>query len=320
MERRQLGLSGMEVSRLTLGAMTFGSRMPPISTVDSALAETMLGLAIDSGVNVIDTADAYSDGESEEILAPLISRHRDQLLVATKLGFSGDADRPLSRENVTGSVEKSLRRLGTDRIDILYLHRPDRSTSMDETLDALDQLVSRGLVRTFGVSNWTAGETGYAVGWQRARGGAELTSVQVYWSLIGRDVEHEIVPICERLDLGILVWSPLAAGYLAGRANGRRSTWAFPPVDEAVGKQTLGLLVDIGAQVGATPAQVAIAWLLNRQEVTSVIVGASTLPQLEQNLAAANVALDQSHLDALTSAGAVPLTYPRWWDAAMGVS
>jgi aryl-alcohol dehydrogenase-like predicted oxidoreductase len=300
--------------------MTFGTRMPPISTVDRAAAEMMLERAVDAGVNLIDTADAYSGGESEEILAPFLSRHRDQIVVATKLGWTGDQVRPLSRENVIVSVERSLRRMQTDCIDILYTHRPDRLTPMDETLDAIDELVSRGLLRTFGVSNWSAGETGYAVGRQRARSAAEPASVQVYWSLVGRDVEHEIVPICQRLGVGVVVWSPLAAGYLTGRTDGRRSRLEFPPVDEEIGRRVLRVLGDIASQVGAAPAQVALAWLLHRSEVSSVIVGASTLPQLEENLAAADLILDEGRLDALTVASAVPLTYPRWWDAAMGVS
>ena len=196
MERRTLGTSGLEVSRLSLGAMTFGSQMPPISNTDGAAAEPLLERAVDAGINLVDTADAYSRGESEEILAPLLARHRDRLLLATKLGWGRQHQRPLSRENVTGSVEDSLRRLGTDRIDVLYLHRPDRSTPIEETFDALDNLVERGLVRTVGVSNWTAGETAYTVGRQRALGRAEPTSVQVYWSLVGREVEQEIVPAC----------------------------------------------------------------------------------------------------------------------------
>ncbi len=320
MERRELGVSGLKVSRLSLGAMTFGSRMPPISTVDAVAAEAMLERAIDAGVNLVDTADAYSGGESEEILAPLLARHRDDLMVATKLGMAGGHDRPLSADNVTASVERSLRRLATDRIDVLYLHRPDRSTPVEETFDALDALVSRGLVRTVGVSNWTAGETGYAVGRQRALGLAEPSSVQVYWSLVGRDVEQEIVPTCRRLGVGVVVWSPLAGGYLAGRRDGRRTGWAFPPVDATVGPQVLTVLRRVAAELDVTPARVALAWLLRRPEVTSVIVGASTPAQREDNLAAATLELDDTHVAALSAAGAVPPIYPGWWDDAMGVS
>jgi aryl-alcohol dehydrogenase-like predicted oxidoreductase len=300
--------------------MTFGSRMPPISNVDPVAAEAMLERAIELGVNLVDTADAYGGGESEEILAPLLARHRDELLVATKLGMSSGAERPLSRENVKACVEESLGRLGTDRIDVLYLHRPDRSTPIEETFDALDELVSRGLLRSVGVSNWAAGETGYAVGRQHALGRVELTSVQVYWSLVGRDVEQEIVPTCERLGVGVVVWSPLAGGYLAGRGDGRRSVWAFPPVDSVVGERVLSGLRKVAEELEVTPARVAIAWLLARPEVTSVIVGASSLIQLEENLAAATLELDDAHVRALDDASAVPPIYPRWWDTAMGVS
>jgi len=176
-ERRRLGSSGLEVSRLALGAMTFGAGMPPISNVVADRAEAMVERAIDAGVNLVDTADAYSAGESEEILARVLARRRDELLVATKVGFGGTHERPLSREAIRDTVHQSLRRLRTERIDVLFLHRPDRSTPIEETFDALDALVEQGIVRTVGVSNWTAGETGFAVGRQRGTGGAEPTSV-----------------------------------------------------------------------------------------------------------------------------------------------
>jgi aryl-alcohol dehydrogenase-like predicted oxidoreductase len=318
-ERRRLGSSGIEVSRLSLGAMTFGTGMPPISNVDATCAEAMLEQALDAGVNLVDTANAYSAGESEQMLAPLLARHRDELLVATKIGF-GAEDRPLSRTNVITSVEESLRRLGTDRIDVLYLHRPDRATPIEETFDALDELVARGVVRTVGVSNWTAGETGFAVGRQRGIGGAEPTSVQVYWSLVGREVEHEIVPTCRRLGLGVVVWSPLAAGYLTGRADGRRAAWSFPPVDAEIGARVLRTLRRVADELDATPGRVALAWLLQQRDVTSVIVGASSPAQLHDNLAAAALMLDETHLQALDDASRIPPTYTRWWDAAMGIS
>jgi aryl-alcohol dehydrogenase-like predicted oxidoreductase len=300
--------------------MTFGNQMPPISNVDRRAAEAMLEYAIDAGVNLVDTADAYGGGESEEILAPLLARHRDELLISTKVGMGSRQERPLSQENVTASVENSLRRLGTEHIDVLYLHRPDRSTPIDETFDALEMLVSRGLVRTIGVSNWTGGETGYAVGRQRTLGRAQPSSVQVYWSLVGRDVEQEIVPTCQRFGIGVVVWSPLAGGYLAGRSDGRRSAWAFPPIDAVVGQRVVTVLRRVAENLGVTPARVAICWLLSRPEVTSVIVGASSLAQLKDNLAAATLDLGESDLAALSETSAVPSIYPSWWDAAMGVS
>lgn len=319
-KRRPLGTSGIEVSELSLGAMTFGGRMPPISTVDTRTAHAMVERAIAAGVNLVDTADAYGDGESEQILAPLLARHRDELLVSTKIGWGGGHQRPLARESVIADVEASLRRLGIDRIDVLYLHRPDRLTSIDETFDALDELVSRGLVRTLGVSNWTAGETGYALGRQRALGRAEPTSVQAYWSLIGREVEHEIAPLCQRLEVGVVVWSPLAGGYLADRNDGRQSTTGFPPVNRIAGARVLSTLRFIADELDTTPAAVALAWLLRRPEVTSVLVGASSVKQLDANLAAANLEIDDDLAGDLDDVSTIAPIYPRWWDEAMGLA
>jgi aryl-alcohol dehydrogenase-like predicted oxidoreductase len=298
--------------------MTFGNRMAPISKVDAALAEAMLDRALDTGVNLIDTADVYSAGQSEQILAPLLARYRDKLLVATKLGMAG-GNQPMTRKVVMASVEDSLRRLSTDRIDVLYLHRPLRTTEIDETFDALDELVYLGRVRTVGLSNWSAGSTGFIVGRQRARDSVVPMSVQVYWSLVGRDVEQEIVPTCQQLDVGITVWSPLAGGYLTGRQDGRRSTWAFPPVDENVGLRVLRVLRHIADELGVTPARAAIAWLLGKQEIASIIIGASSLDQLNDNLDAVTLVLDADHTQALDDASAVPPIYPRWWEATMGV-
>ena len=320
-ERRVLGSSGLEVSCLALGAMTFGGRMPPISNVEAADAEEIVERALEAGVNFIDTADAYSGGESEEILAPVLARHRDDLVIASKVGMAvRGALAPLSRANVLASVEGSLRRLGTDHLDVLYLHRPDRSTPVGETFDALEELVSRGLVGTVGLSNFTAAESGFALGRQRALGRVEPTSVQIYWSLVGREVEHEIVPMCDRLGLGVVVWSALASGYLAGRSDGRRSAFPFPPVDDARGQEVLRELRGIAAATGATPAQVALAWVLRRRAVTSVIVGVSSLAQLDENLGAATLELDDAQVAALDQVSALAPVYPVWWERAMGVT
>jgi aryl-alcohol dehydrogenase-like predicted oxidoreductase len=292
--------------------------MAPISKVDAALAEAMLDRALDTGVNLVDTADVYSGGQSEEILAPLLARYRDKLLVATKLGMAG-GNHPMTRKMVMACVEDSLRRLSTDRIDVLYLHRPLRTTEINETFDALDELVSLGRVGTVGLSNWSAGSTGFIVGRQRARDCVVPTSVQVYWSLVGRDVEQEIVPTCQLLEVGITVWSPLAGGYLTGRHDGRRSTWAFPPVDENVGARVLTVLRHVADELGVTPARAAIAWLLGKQEIASVIIGASSLDQLNDNLDAVTLLLEADHIQALDDVSAVPPIYPRWWETAMGV-
>lgn len=319
MEYRPLGTSGLDVSRLSLGAMTFGSGMPPISNVDASAAEAMLEQAVEAGVNFVDTADVYSGGESERIVASVLTRHRDRLLVATKVGFM-NGERPLSRPAITASVDGCLERLGIERVDVLYLHRPDRHTPLDETLDAVAALVDAGKVRTYGVSNWTASETAYAIGRQRALTAAEPTSVQVYWSLVGREVEHEIVPMCARLDVGVVVWSPLAAGYLAGRTDGRRSVYAFPPIDEGRGAEVLSVLRRVAAELDSTPATVAIAWLLAQSSAASVIVGASSQAQLDANLTAGSLSLTDGQLRALNEASALAPIYPAWWDAAMGIN
>ncbi len=321
MERRRLGWADLEVSELSLGAMTFGTGMPPISTVDERLARAMAERAVDAGVNLIDTADVYSGGESEEILSAILHAHRDELLVATKAGF-GPADTTpagLSYDNVVACAEASLRRLGTDHIDLFQLHRPDRSVPIEETLRALDDLVERGLVRYFGVSNFTAAEMGFAIGWQRARGRPSIAAAQVYYSLVGRDVEHEIVPLCARERVGLLAWSPLASGYLARREGGRRASFAFPPVDPELGARALDAVGVIADARAVTRAQVAIAWLLTRPAVTSVIIGASTMEQLEDNLGAAELVLGPGERARLDAATAPAPLYPAWWDVAMGV-
>jgi aryl-alcohol dehydrogenase-like predicted oxidoreductase len=322
MRRRTLGWTDLEVSELSLGAMTFGTGMPPISTVDEALARSMAERAVDAGVNLVDTADAYSFGASEEILAGILRAHRDDLLVATKAGFGqpdGDG-KVLSYDNVVASAEASLRRLGIDHIDLFQLHRPDRSTPIEETLRALDDLLDRGLVRCVGVSNFTAAEMAYAIGWQRARRRPPIAAAQMYYSLVGRDVEHEIVPLCTRERVGLLVWSPLAGGYLARREGGRRASFAFPPVDPEIGTRALDAASAIATARGATPARVSIAWLLSRPVVTSVIIGASTLEQLEDNLAAAELTLAPDDLARLDAATAPAPLYPAWWDVAMGIA
>jgi aryl-alcohol dehydrogenase-like predicted oxidoreductase len=324
MEYRTLGASGLQVSKVALGAMTFGSGMPPITTVDEGDAQRMVHRALDAGVNLIDTADVYADGGSEAILGAAIRGRREEVLIATKVGFGSREPGTLSYVNVVAACEASLQRLGVDHIDLYQLHRPDRTTPIDETLAALDDLVTRGLVREIGASNFRAWEVAGAVARQRALGRPGFTAVQIYYSLVGRDVEHEILPQCRTDGVGVLVWSPLAGGFLTGRygaheEGGRRSTFTFPPVDPDLGGRGLAALAEIAAAHDASIAQVALAWVLDRPGVTSVIVGASTLDQLEENLAAAELALEPeetAHLDEVT---APPPIYPEWWDPAMGI-
>jgi aryl-alcohol dehydrogenase-like predicted oxidoreductase len=322
-QTRTLGAAGPSVSVLSFGAMTFGSGMPPITTVDEQDARRMLDRALDAGVNLIDTADVYANGASEEIIGRVLGRRRDDVLIATKMGFASIDAGALSYDNVVAACEASLRRLGTDRIDLYQLHRPDRTTPIEETLGALDDLVTRGLVRDIGTSNFRAWEMAGAVERQRALGRHAFTSAQLYYSLVGRDAEHELLPHCRAAGIGVLVWSPLAGGLLTGRyadgGAGRRTTFSFPPVDGALADRALGALVPIATAHGVSVAQIALAWALAQPGVTSVIVGASSLDQLDDNLAAASVVLAPEELAALDDATAPTPVYPGWWDPAMGI-
>jgi aryl-alcohol dehydrogenase-like predicted oxidoreductase len=326
-QRRRLGASGLEVSVLSLGAMTFGEGMPPVTTVAERDARALIDRALEAGVNLIDTADVYAFGQSEEIVGRCVralGSGRDEVLVATKCGFgSRDAD-ALSYDNVVAACEASLRRLGLDHIDLYQLHRPDRTTPIEETLRALDDLVGRGLVRAIGTSNFRAWETSAAVARQRALGRPAFTAVQLYYSLVAREAEHELVPQCRADDLGVIVWSPLSSGFLTGRyresgADGRRRTFTFPPVDPELGERGLATLATVADGRGASMAQVALAWVLAQPGITSAIVGASSLEQLDDNLAAAEVELTAEELAALDGATALAPIYPAWWDPAMGI-
>jgi len=326
MKRRRLGASGLEVSVLSLGAMTFGSGMPPVTTVDERDARAMVDRALAAGVNLIDTADVYAFGQSEEILGRCVRDlhgRGDDVLVATKCGFGSHDAGALSYDNVIAACEASLARLGLDHIDLYQLHRPDRATPIEETQRALDDLVARGLVRAIGTSNFRAWETSAAVARQRALGRPAFTAAQLYYSLVAREAEHELIPECRADDLGVIVWSPLSSGFLTGRyragGTGRRTTFTFPPVDPELGERALVALATVADGRGVSMAQVALAWVLAQPGITSAIVGASSLEQLDDNLAAADLELTAEELAALDGATALAPIYPAWWDPAMGI-
>jgi len=328
---RPLGDSGIEVSALGFGAMTFSPQRQAIARVDEADAHRMVHRVLDAGVNLIDTADAYDDGRSEEILGRAIAGRRDDVVIATKCGFGAPGRGPggLAHDHVIAACEASLRRLNVDVIDLYQLHRPDRATPIEETLRALDDLVAAGKVRAVGNSNFRAWETAGAVAHQRALERPAFCSVQVYYSLVGRDVEHEILPQCRADGLGVLVYSPLAGGYLSGKyrgstevadgGEGRRAGFEFPPVDLDAGERVLAVLREVAVAHGSTPAQVALAWTLARPGVTSVLFGANTQEQLEENLAAASLKLTDDDTARLDAASAIPAIYPGWWDPAMRI-
>jgi len=325
MEYRGLGKTGLKVSCLCLGTMTFGSKFFNIGKLDLEAAKSFLKISIEGGVNFFDTANVYSFGESEEILGRAIqevSFPRTQAVIATKvMGAMSDAagkrtgdinNRGLSRKHIFESCEASLRRLGTDYIDLYQVHGWDRTTPIEETLRALDDLVRAGKVRYLGASNWTARHLAKSLQISEY----PFVSLQAYYSLAGRDLEHELVPLCAEEGLGILPWSPLAGGLLSGKYRkgdaGRRSNFDFPPVEPATGDAALDALESLAKEKGATMAQLANAWLLYQPAVSSVIIGASREDQLRDNLKAAEIKLSPEELERLSKATAPKKLYPAW--------
>lgn len=330
MEYRQLGQSGLRVSVLTLGTMTFGGTgwASAVGSTHLDGAKRQIGRCLDAGVNLIDTADVYSEGLSEEILGEAISGMRDDVLLASKVRMpmgDGPNDAGLSRYHVIRGCEATLRRLRTDYLDLYQVHEWDGQTPLEETLDALDSLVRAGKVRYIGASNYAAWQLMKALGISERRGFARFVSQQIYYSLQARDAEYELVPLTLDQGLGIFVWSPLAGGLLSGKyrrgqdapAGSRHAgDWSEPPIhDETKLYDTIELLVEIGAGHGASAAQVALAYLLRKPGVTSVIVGARTDDQLADNLAAADLQLADDELARLDAVSAMPLLYPHWHQA-----
>jgi aryl-alcohol dehydrogenase-like predicted oxidoreductase len=327
MEYRQLGRSGLRVSCLTLGTMTFGGRGPfrNVGDTDVDGARRQIDMALDAGVNVIDTADVYSGGASEEIIGQALEGKRDQVLLASKARFPmgrGPNDAGLSAHHLIEACEASLRRLRTDHIDLYQVHEWDGQTPLEETLRALDHLLQSGKVRYVGCSNFAGWQVMKALGIARASGLPAFVSQQVYLSLQERSAEYEIVPSALDQGLGLLIWSPLAGGLLSGKyrrgeppPEGSRhaSEWDEPPVyDEDRLYDTVDVLVSIAAEHDVSPARVALAWLLARPGVTTVIVGARTDEQLADNLAAAELSLSDEEIRRLEEVSRPPLLYPFW--------
>jgi aryl-alcohol dehydrogenase-like predicted oxidoreductase len=324
----RLGSTGLIVSRLAFGTMTFGSAggiFATVAKVDQAGADALVGRAIDGGVNFFNSADVYTGGDSERILGRALGRKRKDVVIATKVGNRMSpalVDSGLSYGHVLAACDASLERLGTDYIDVYLVHKVDALTPVEETVEALEALVRAGKVRYVGFSNWPAWMAAKAVGYQRARGFSAFRAAELYYSLVGRDVEHELQPFCVDAGIGIMVWSPLAGGFLSGKytreqpkggAGDRLGGFDFLPYDRERGFALVELLRRIGAAHGAAPAQVAIAWLLTRAAVSSVLIGASSLAQLDDNLRAADLRLtaeDLATLDAATKPAAV---YPNWF-------
>ncbi len=329
MEYRLLGRSGLKVSVLTLGTMTFGGKGPfaKVGATDAEGARRMVDLCLDAGINFYDTADIYSNGLSEEIVGAAIQGRRDRLLLATKARFpmgEGPNDRGLSRHHLIQACEASLRRLGTDRIDLYQLHQWDGMTPLEETLEALRHLVDSGKVRYVGASNFSGWHLMKALGLSGRDHLPRFVSQQIHYTLEAREAEQELVPITLDQGLGILVWSPLAGGLLSGKYRRGQShpegrllqEWKEPPIyDESRLYDIVDVLVAIGEGRGVSPAQVALAWLLGRPGVTSVVIGARTEEQLKQNLGTADVTLSAEERGKLDAVSQRPLAYPYWHQA-----
>jgi aryl-alcohol dehydrogenase-like predicted oxidoreductase len=331
MEYRQLGRSGLRVSSLTLGTMTFGGsgQFRDVGTTDVQGARRQIDMALDAGVNLIDTADIYSAGAAEEILGQALEGRRDRLLLATKARFGmgpGVNDAGLSRHHLIEACEASLRRLKVDHIDLYQLHEWDGQTPLEETLGALDHLVQSGKVRYVGASNFSGWQVMKALGIARAAGLPVFASQQVYLSLQERSAEYEIVPSAIDQGLGLLIWSPLAGGLLSGKYRRNQAApegsrlageWSEPPVyDEDKLYDTVDVLIEIAEGHGVSPARVALAWLLKRPGVTTVIVGARTDEQLADNLEAAELELSADERSRLEAVSRPPLIYPHWHQRA----
>jgi aryl-alcohol dehydrogenase-like predicted oxidoreductase len=330
MQYRQLGSSGLRVSALTLGTMTFGGRdnFANVGSTDVAAAKRQIDLCLDAGVNLIDTADVYSGGLSEEILGEALGHSRDRVLLATKARMpmgEGPNDAGLSRHHLIAACEASLHRLRADHIDLYQVHEWDGVTPLEETLAALDHLVRTGKVRYVGCSNYAGWQLIKALGISERRGLERFVSQQIYYSLQARDAEYELVPVAIDQGLGILVWSPLAGGLLSGKYRRDRpdpegsrhmTDWNEPPVrDEDQLYDIVDALVDIGDGHGVSAAQVALAWLLERPGVASVVIGARTEEQLSDNLGAAELKLADRERALLDELSAPPLIYPFWHQA-----
>ncbi len=328
MKYRLFGKTGMYVSELALGTMTFGGKgyWEAIGRLTSDEAERLVGTALDGGVNLIDTADVYSEGLAEQYLGRALARlkrPREELVIATKVrGRTGPGpnDIGLSRKHILASIDGSLERLGLDYVDLYQIHGEDLETPIEETVRALDDVVRSGKARSTGFCNLPAWKAMQALAWAEARGFARFESAQMYYSLAARDIEREVVPLARDRGLAILPWSPLAGGLISGKfdldrpgpSGARRTTFDFPPVDRARTGNVIAELRTVAKEEGTTVPRVALAWLLTRPFVTSVLVGAKTREQLLDNLGATGLRLAPEHISRLDKASALPEEYPGW--------
>ncbi|RST52238.1 aldo/keto reductase [Variovorax sp. MHTC-1] len=330
MRYRKFGRTGLFVSELCLGTMTFGGGggiWAQIGDLQQADAERLIGRSLDAGINFIDTADVYSDGRSEIITGQALRNlqvPRENVVVATKVlgevGTKGANSRGMSRYHIMDGVKASLKRLQLDHIDLYQIHGFDPATPIEETVRALDNLVQHGHVRYVGVSNWAAWQIMKALGISERLGLARFESLQAYYTVAGRDLERELVPLLKSESVGLMVWSPLAGGLLSGKygrdvkaeAGSRRTTFDFPPVNVERAYDCIDVMRGIAQAKGVSVAQIALAWLLHQAAVTSVIIGAKRAEQLDDNIAATAIALSGEELAALDKVSTLPAEYPGW--------
>lgn len=326
MRYNTLGGTGLLVSEICLGTMTFGGKgfWTAIGTLDQSVADRIVAGALDQGVNFIDTADVYSEGLSEEITGQAMrnsGRARSDIVLATKVFGSvgkGVNDRGASRGHIMDGVKASLKRLGTDYIDLYQIHGTDLVTPIEETVRALDDLVREGLIRYVGVSNWPAWRIMKALGIADKLGLDRIASLQAYYTIAGRDLEREVAPLLLSEKVGLMVWSPLAGGLLSGKYNrdgsgdGRRANFDFPPVNKDRAFDAIDVMAEIAGAHGVSVARIALAYVLTKPFVSSVIIGAKSVEQLNDNIAASEVVLTAEDLARLDAVSALPAEYPGW--------
>lgn len=340
MKYNQLGRTGLFVSEICLGAMTFGGDQPQagiwkaIGALGQDEVDGVIGKALAAGVNFIDTADVYSFGQSERLVGQSLKNlgvARKDVVIATKaFGEMGPGpnDRGASRGHIMDAVAGSLERLQTDHIDLYQIHGNDTVTPIDETLRALDDLTRQGMVRYVGVSNWAAWRIAKALGISETKGYARFETLQAYYSIAGRDLERELVPMLNEEKLGLMVWSPLAGGLLSGKfgpgsqtdATARRTVFDFPPVNLDRAWPCVAAMREIGDAHQVSVARVALAWLLSKPHVMSVIIGAKTIAQLDDNLAATELVLTADEIAKLDEISALPAEYPGWMFERQGAA
>ena len=336
MRYNQFGNTGLIVSELCLGAMTFGTkpgRFGHIHGLDQDDATALVRQALDAGINMIDTANVYTVGQSEEFVGGALKAlgvRRSDVVIATKaMGAMGEGrnDSGIGRKHLLDQIDASLARLQLDHVDLYQIHGWDPVTPMEEALGALNDIVRSGRARYVGVSNWAAWQIVKALGISERRGFAKFVSLQAYYTVAGRDLERELAPMLLSEGLGLMVWSPLAGGLLSGKYNlsadghegeGRRASFDFPPVDLARAAPIVEAMRAMADRRGVTVAQIALAWLLYQPVVSTVIVGAKRADQLADNIAACEVELEAGELEELDRLSALPPEYPGWMFAMQG--